>query len=333
MYKIKLKFFIILFSILFIVFISTLLIFESLEINQLKDISLKNFISLKNNLFLSENPISPEKRIDYLSTIPKLTAFRIKNNTDTTIYFFSKSGLQKQNDIEAFYEENKSIYKVIYNHNLRLSNDFYLIEAAFEVLTQKDLFSILVKLSVIIFVYLFFIIIFFILNYKVKTDYNLSEKIIDNHPDKKITDELKKSASFDQDIVLTFVGCHDNNILENETEFYVVLKKQFPFHDLIFKYDDNVFGILLPNMDLEKGIQEIEKFDQTFVSSSSTSLKFPIMFGLSSRNGRLISGNIILKEAKAALNKAMSDKDFPIIGFRPNPARYREYLSKLKPKK
>ena len=270
---------------------------------------------------------------DYLASITKLSAFRIKDKTETTIYFFSKSGLKYPNDIDVFLEEPKSIYKVIYNHKLTLSNNSYKIEAVFEVLTHKDLFNLLLKLSIFLFIFLFFIIIFFILNYTNKTDKKLYQEGTEKQPDKKITDELKKSASFDQDIVLTLVGCHDNNIKDNESVFYELLKKQFPFHDLIFKYDDNRVGILLPNMDLEKGIQEIEKFDQTFVSKSFSSLKFPIMFGLSSRNGRLISGSIILKEAKAALNKAMSDKDFPIIGFRPNPVRYREYLSRLKPAK
>ncbi|MCK5674761.1 MAG: hypothetical protein KAH95_15380 [Spirochaetales bacterium] len=146
----------------------------------------------------------------------------------------------------------------------------------------------------------------------------------------KISDELKKSAAFDQDLVLTLIGSTGNFIFNNASEFNEILNKHFPFHDLIFRYDDNIFGILLPNTDLEQGIHQIEIFDQIFVSSSTKSLKFPIMFGLSSRNGRLISGNIILKEAKAALLKAKSDNDFPIMGFRPNPARYREYISKLK---
>ncbi len=205
------------------------------------------------------------------------------------------------------------------------------------VLTHENIYILLVKFSIILAIYLTSLIILLIyINSNKKEsikkfvlDDNSTVKM-DSEPNQIITNELRKSASFDQDIVLTLVGSHENNIKQNRSDFYNMLKKQFPFHDLIFKYDDNTFGILLPNMDLEKGIKQIEKFDQLFVSSSSTSLKFPIMFGLSSRNGRLISGSIILKEAKAALNKSMSDKNFPIIGFRPNPAQYREYLSKQK---
>ncbi|MCF6334730.1 MAG: hypothetical protein L3J12_03205 [Spirochaetales bacterium] len=148
----------------------------------------------------------------------------------------------------------------------------------------------------------------------------------------KIGNELKKAAAFDQDIVLVLVGSQGNSISENSDYFHEILKRNFPFHDLIFHYSDNVFALLLPNTDLEQGIHQIELFDQIFVSAPG-SFKFPIMFGLSSRNGRLISGHIILKEAHAALNKAMCEPHYPIIGFRPNPARYREYLSKMKPGK
>ncbi|MCD6398000.1 MAG: hypothetical protein J7L71_10725, partial [Spirochaetaceae bacterium] len=144
----------------------------------------------------------------------------------------------------------------------------------------------------------------------------------------KISDELKKSASFDHDIVLILTASTGNQINQNTTEFEKILKSYFPFHDLIFKLDNDTFGILVPNTDLESGIKLVENFDQTFVSTGK--LKFPIMFGLSSRNGRLISGNTIINEARAALKKAMRNRNFPIIGFKPNPARYREYLSKTK---
>ncbi len=146
----------------------------------------------------------------------------------------------------------------------------------------------------------------------------------------KIGNELKKAAAFDQDIVLVLISSPGNVISQNSREFHDILRRNFPFHDLIIHYSENVFALLLPNTDLEQGIHQIEQFDQIFVSSTEP-LKFPVMFGLSSRNGRLISGHTIVKEANAALHKAMSEPHYSIIGFRPNPARYREYLSRIKP--
>ncbi len=336
MYKNRVNFLILLFSIIFIVLVSILLIVESINITNSKEKSLKNFTYLKNNLIKSDNSGFPAGMKNSLSSISNLFAFRIQNDTNQTIYFFSKSILKTADNYN--FQEIKSNYNIVYNHKINLSNTSYSIDAAFTVFSHFDLYLLMIKFSIIIFVYLILIIILFFLNNSNKSSLTNNKQELEvsfNSSDKdlvqKITDELKKSASFDQDIVLTLIGSFENKINDNKSNFYEMLKKNFQFHDLIFEYNDNVFGILLPNMDLEKGIQQIEKFDQTFVSSSSESLKFPIMFGLSSRNGRLISGSIILKEAKAALNKAMSDKDFPIIGFRPNPARYREYLSRLKP--
>jgi len=211
-----------------------------------------------------------------------------------------------------------------------------------EVIATHNIYLLLKRISITLIIYLVIIIVLLKYIYSIKKDKiievtpnsknNTVKEIKHNLPDQKITDELKKSASFDHDIVLTLIGAPDNFIKNNEIEFLDILQKYFIFQDLIFRFDENTFGVLIPNADLEEGIQQIEKFDHNFVNSESNSLKFPIMFGLSSRNGRLISGNIILKEAKAALIKAMSDTNFPIIGFRPNPALYREYLSKLKPK-
>ena len=171
--------------------------------------------------------------------------------------------------------------------------------------------------------------LFYIYSDKSNTNFSNSDF---HTPHQIVTDELKKSASFDQDLSLTLIGSQSNHISNNAYEFREILNSHFPFHDLIFRYSDNIYGVLLPNTDLEQGIHQIEIFDQKFVGNSGNFLKFPIMFGISSRNGRLISGNTILKEADTALKKAMRDKNFPIIGFRPNPAHYREYLSKLKSK-
>lgn len=334
MYSSRLNSFIVVFTVIFVVLISTLVIYESLKIDQLKKKSLDDFVKLKNNFLTIDNSIFPSKMKEYFKTLPELTAFRIIGDNDKPVYFYTKTGLLTPNNSLNLFNDNNSIYKVIYNHKIILSNNTYKIEAAFIVLTQNDIYSFIVKLSIFLIIYLLSLFCLMIIIYSGKNKY-VTKQVIKTYSNKiqteqKITDELKKSASFDQDIVLTLISSTNEKIKENESDFYNLLKKNFPFHDLIFRFNENIFGILLPNMDLEKGIQQMEKFDQIFVSNSSASLKFPIMFGLSSRNGRLISGNIILKEAKAALNKAFSDKNFPIIGFRPNPARYREYLTKLK---
>ena len=50
--------------------------------------------------------------------------------------------------------------------------------------------------------------------------------------------------------------------------------------------------------------------------------------GLSSRNGRLVSGKRLIREAAFALDKTGKEGEETIIGFRPDPGKFREYISK-----
>ncbi len=340
MYKHTLTVIITIFSIILVTAVSILIIVESIETNRNKEESLKAFTVLENRLSTSSFSLFSSQIHKYYFTMPTLKTLRIKNDDNLPIYLFSSSKIDPKLIGYDFDDQYSSIYETVYKNEITLANTKYNLEAAFTIFTKIRLYNFLMKISIVFFIYLLFVSCLLIYIYSNKKSPSIFTRIepgvlsdTDYHnPDQKITDELKKSAAFDQDIVLTLVGAPEKLIFENASEFEEILNRNFPFHDLIFRYSDNIFGILLPNTDLEQGIHQIEMFDQFFVSSSTKFLKFPIMFGLSSRNGRLISGNIILKEAKAALKKAMSDTDFPIVGFRPNPARYREYLSKLKTK-
>jgi hypothetical protein len=341
MQKNRVNLLLIIITIILIASISTLIYLESTNYYKFKDKSQSNFNYLEDKLMESNITDFIYQLKNYYKIMPELLTLRLSDNSKDFIYLFSIHGNENLPRTMDYFDRPNTIFNVFYSNTLKLSNSDYTLQAEYSVHSKNNFYTLLRNISISLVLYLF--IIFCLLIY---AESNKSEHILKNKDstiikrdnynkdylpvEQKISNELKKSASFDQDLVLILVGSSDNLIKKNEQDFLNILNKYFPFNDLIFRYDENTFGILLPNLDLEKGIQQIEKFDQTFVSSSINTLKFPVMFGLSSRNGRLISGNIILKEAKAALNKARSDKDFPIIGFRPNPARYREYLSKLK---
>ena len=325
----------IIFSVILLTVISILFINESIKIRQNKEQSLIAFTDLKNHL--ESGNISKFNSImqNFYQGAPILKSLRIKNNQNLPVYVYSDSKNNLETIDNDFEKQYSSIYSVIYTDKVAIDNSIYKLETIFTVISKNSLFYLLIKTALIFLIYIFFLSFSLIFIYSNKVSLN-ENRITKNKKDpdtnQMVTDELKKSAAFDQDLVLTLIGSPENFIFNNASEFIEILNSFFPFHDLIFRYNDSVFSLFLPNTYLEQVIHQIELFDQKFVSSSTKSLKFPIMFGLSSRNGRLISGNIILKEAKAALKKAMSDHSFPIVGFRPNPARYREYLSKLRSK-
>jgi len=133
--------------------------------------------------------------------------------------------------------------------------------------------------------------------------------------------ELERSASFDQDLVLVMIS----NDLESNVEMEkisAIVKDVYSYQDLIFEAGKNGLALIEPNKDLDEAIMDVQNlFKRMEQEMDITGLKC----GLSSRNGRLITGKRLIKEADTSLNK--SDEENPIVGFRSDPERFREYLS------
>ena len=157
------------------------------------------------------------------------------------------------------------------------------------------------------------------------TDYTKKESF----PLLKLSNELKRAASFDQDLVLVLIRAEQDFLRDNNSSFLELLHESFSYSDLIFTYEETGFALILPNEDIDSGITRIRDFDQHAANEFNILSPYPLHYGLSSRNGRLIDGQILYTEASAALKKSLQNDDAHIIGFRPDPAKYREFLSKV----
>jgi GGDEF domain-containing protein len=148
-----------------------------------------------------------------------------------------------------------------------------------------------------------------------------------NYLEKRLSFELRRAASFDQDLSLLLIKSRD---FDRSSAGYAALAKallkKFSFQDLIFEYGERGFAVILPNADLDLSMREAEDFISKNCSKlSMESCSFTV--GLSSRNGRLVNGSRIITEAAQALRKAESDKDHHIIAFRSDPEKYRQYIA------
>ncbi len=150
----------------------------------------------------------------------------------------------------------------------------------------------------------------------------------ESFPFQKLSSELKRAASFDQDLVLVLIKADNEFLRNNGSSFFDILHEFFSYSDLAFKYSESRYALILPNEDIDTGIARIREFDQHIAEEFDVLSLYPFRYGLSSRNGRLIDGDVLYKEASTALVKAINDKDSHIIGFRPDPGKYREFLSK-----
>jgi GGDEF domain-containing protein len=141
----------------------------------------------------------------------------------------------------------------------------------------------------------------------------------------RLTNELKRSASFEQELTLALVSCSSI-----ESSMYRKLAEQFskvfPMRDMTFEYGASGFAVILPNTSLFTAIEQMREFvSNAEISGKKCGRK--LAAGLSSRSGRLISGSILIKEASVSLKRAHKDGDANIAGFRPDPGKFRDYLA------
>lgn len=149
----------------------------------------------------------------------------------------------------------------------------------------------------------------------------------------RLESELKRAAAFDQDLVLALVRCleeserdADSTSAGTKPELYDQASTFFPFQDLLFEYDQTSFAVILPNTDLDQGIELLSNF-QHHLFETGEPCNMEVAIGLSSRNGRLLDQKRLLTETKVALKKAVDDPETRLVGFRPDPGKYRSFVA------
>ena len=161
--------------------------------------------------------------------------------------------------------------------------------------------------------------------YSPRTGIGWEKYIID-----RLNSELHRCSSSEQDLTLAIIEFTDltnDKMLKQSAEEAISF---FTSRDLLFEYGRWGFAALIPDTSLEASITKSKKYSRRMLD------KFPgghdnslgIYIGLTSRSGRLLDAHRLLLEAKTALKKAKSDPKSPIIAFKSNPEKYREFISK-----
>ncbi len=143
--------------------------------------------------------------------------------------------------------------------------------------------------------------------------------------EERLNTELKRAASFDQDLVLLILSA--KRVYRGEPEyrdFAERVREYFTFRDLCFEYGAGGVAVIVPNIDLDQGIEKCEDFLRA--ASSTMPPEFPVSAGLSARTGRLMSGNRLIREAGRALQRATAEA-LEIVAFRVDPEKYRSYIA------
>lgn len=147
------------------------------------------------------------------------------------------------------------------------------------------------------------------------------------HLEKRLSLELERSAFNEQDLSLILVKVPG---LTNGSENYRAIAREIQgkiaFEDLAFEYDSDGYAVILPNSNLDQSIVTLKNFLKTLTSGTKFLHDGP-RCGLSSRNGRLVDGARLIAEAGMALGRTSSAESGRIVAFRPDPGKYRKYMS------
>lgn len=134
--------------------------------------------------------------------------------------------------------------------------------------------------------------------------------------------ELDRCSRMNQDLsLLIFTG----KGLENPGLYRSLgqeIGSNFSFKDLDFEMGQDKFVVVIPNQSFEKTMQDTNDFLRRV---DKTLPQIFLRAGLSSRAGRLLRAEVLMKEAETALLKALSTQE-RVVGLKADPDRYRNHL-------
>ena len=145
----------------------------------------------------------------------------------------------------------------------------------------------------------------------------------------RLDSELLRSASSDQDLSLFSIRIPGIDwTSECGKSISKIILEKIKFNDLVFNYETDGLSAIIQNQNTDQALVTAESLHAELakvLKDAGSDLK--IFIGISTRSLRLISGSRLANESIEALNRAIDDPDSPIIAFRVNPERYKDFLA------
>lgn len=140
--------------------------------------------------------------------------------------------------------------------------------------------------------------------------------------------ELVRAASSEQDLTLVILRIaglvHTDAVLKKIASS---LLETFRFRDMVFEYGNNGFAGILQNVSLDEAMKTAENLYAGIDSIlMDTSFEGQITIGITTRTARLLPASRMIEEASSAARKAEEEPSLPIVAFRANPEKYRDFI-------
>jgi len=158
------------------------------------------------------------------------------------------------------------------------------------------------------------------------------EPIFDSHTLEKLNTELHHSAKVNMDLCLFSMEIPDFVSELEYADFYSEASDFFNNRDMVYKNGKNGVHIIVPGMEMEKAMERAEDFQNIIIARIPFSFfdRSALLIGLSTRQGRSIDAQRLMLEADTALQKVKEDPAYPIVAFKSDPDKYREFVKKTR---
>jgi len=151
----------------------------------------------------------------------------------------------------------------------------------------------------------------------------------ESYMETRLDSELVRAASFEQDLALVLLripGLENNSLMMKRIA--AVLLDFFKFRDFVFEYKKDGFAGILLNINLDQAMVLSETMhSQLKELLESENIREKLAIGISTRSLRLLPGSRLITEANQALEKAFGETGLPIVAFRVNPDKYRQFVA------
>ena len=146
----------------------------------------------------------------------------------------------------------------------------------------------------------------------------------ESYLDMRLENEINRAISSEIDISVFIINIPN---LERESEeskkVSEYLSLQFQFKDLLFEYKNDCIVAIKISMNLDEALNFADKIHADI---SQILEQKQCYIGISTRSIRIVSGERLFNEALAAVEHAKNEEDSPIIAFRVDVEKYRQFL-------
>lgn len=141
----------------------------------------------------------------------------------------------------------------------------------------------------------------------------------------KCEEALVKAAENGSDLAVLIIKVNSSENEISLEQIESIFDSDFAQNALVFSDESNLFTVLLENTGLDDAMTVAKEIFEDF-SEKLADAGQKVTIGLSSKNGRTVSNERLLTEAREAQKHAATEPDSPIIAFRASPEKYNDYI-------